>query len=116
MFLAVVIGCGGGEPAPSADAKPAAATASTKVNVLISGMGYSPARIEGKAGQKMTLVFDRPDAANCGEKVVFPATGREVDVPVGKKVEVDIELPESGEVAFTCGMAMYEGAVVVTGS
>ncbi|MBF5045307.1 cupredoxin domain-containing protein [Aggregicoccus sp. 17bor-14] len=83
------------------------------VRVEVGAEGYSPARIPVKAGQSVKLAFHRKDAENCGDKVVFPALKLERDLPVGQTVLVEVLAPKSGELAFTCGMEMFKGALVV---
>nr|WP_255216800.1 cupredoxin domain-containing protein [Pseudenhygromyxa sp. WMMC2535] len=34
------------------------------------------------------------------------------DLRVGETVEIEVEVPESGELGFACGMDMYKGKVV----
>ncbi len=83
------------------------------VDVDISSGGYTPAEINATPGESLNLVFFRADANNCGGTVVFPDTGKKVEVPVGEKVTVGVKAPESGNLAFTCDMNMYKGTVVV---
>lgn len=102
--------CGGSATAPEAPAN------GRSIEVLIAGAGYTPDRIEAAPGEALDLVFFREDNRNCGGEVVFPDLGKRVAVPVGEKVHVAINAPENGTLAFTCGMAMYEGSLVVSGS
>lgn len=111
LMLATLLAACGSTPAEA----PATAASGRTVDVLISGAGYTPTQIDAQPGESLTLVFDRPDGANCGETVVFPATGERHEVPVGKKVAVAVTAPPSGELTFTCGMDMYRGALVVKG-
>ena len=80
---------------------------------MVDGKGYHPAEIQAPPNAAITIAFERPDDKNCGEQVVFPSLAITKDLPVGKSVTVAITTPASGEVAFTCGMAMYEGKIVV---
>ena len=34
------------------------------------------------------------------------------DLPLNETVEIEVEVPESGELKFACGMDMYRGKVV----
>ncbi len=119
LFALVWLGAcaGGAAPAepPASSGSPAAAPseAGRRVAVLIESAGYTPATVDAAPGEALTLVFERHDDRNCGEVVAFPATGKRVEVPVGTPVAVDVVAPASGQLAFTCGMGMYEGAVVV---
>lgn len=97
-------------PAPSVVTAPA----SGRVEIRVDDQGYHPATIRAASGRALTLVFRRADALNCGERVRFPSMGNlERDLPVGQAVEVAVTAPASGELAFTCGMDMYRGSVVV---
>lgn len=81
------------------------------VRVAVDASGFSPARIEARAGKPLTLAVTRSAGPNCGSRIVFPSLGIEKDLPVGEMTIV--ELPAiSGEVAFACGMGMYRGAIV----
>ena len=99
-------------------AAPASATvtapADGRVEIRVDDQGYHPATVRAPAGRALTLIFRRADALNCGEKVRFPSLNNlERDLPVGQAVEVVVTTPASGELAFTCGMNMYRGRVVV---
>jgi plastocyanin domain-containing protein len=58
------------------------------------------------------LVFTRANAENCGGEVVFPDLDVRRELPVGVAVPVDLTMPASGRVVFSCGMDMYHGAIV----
>jgi len=109
LFFALLAACGMGDPPPTPAAE------GRQVPVLISGSGYTPATIEAAPNESLTLVFERLDANNCGGEIVFPDTGRTVSIPVGAPVPVPVTAPAHGRLAFTCGMAMYEGQLVVSG-
>ncbi|MGI9107181.1 MAG: cupredoxin domain-containing protein [Pyrinomonadaceae bacterium] len=83
------------------------------IKVTVSEKGYEPSRIEVKKGQPVKLAFYRKDANNCGGEVVFPATKMRRKLPVGKTTVVELTPQNSGELAFTCGMGMMRGALVV---
>jgi plastocyanin len=83
------------------------------IQVKVSAAGFTPSRVKVQAGKPVTLAFERTDARNCGDKVVFPSLGIERELPVGQTVTVTVEPPKTGELTFTCGMAMYRGALVV---
>ncbi len=108
--LVLGLGAACGTTAPSA---PTAPDDARRVDVMVSGMGYAPDEVIAEPGETLVLVFDRPDAANCGEELVFPASGRKVELPVGAKTEVVVTAPSDGRLAFTCGMGMYQGAIVL---
>ncbi len=110
----IVIAC-----EPKASTRPAPAPASVtapangRVEITVDDQGYHPSTVRSAPGRALTLVFRRADALNCGEKLRFPSLGLERDLPVGQSVEVAVTTPASGALAFTCGMNMYRGSVVV---
>ncbi|MBK7859745.1 MAG: cupredoxin domain-containing protein [Archangiaceae bacterium] len=83
------------------------------IQVTVGASGYTPARVTAKAGEKVRLVFTRKTDEGCGQQLVVPSLEVRKDLPLDTPVPVDLTMPAKGEVAFTCGMAMYEGAVVV---
>ena len=84
------------------------------VKITVDKNGFSPALIEVEAGHKVNLVFNRTDADNCGGTVVFPKLKIRKSLPVGKDVIVGITPTKAGNIAFTCGMGMYKGSIVVS--
>ena len=83
------------------------------IKITVSKDGFSPARLEVKAGQPLKLAFYRADAENCATSVVFPALKVEAKLPVGQTTLVEITPREKGELAFACGMNMFKGMMVV---
>lgn len=89
------------------------ADGSRTIHVTVDATGYTPSRINAKAREKVRLVFTRKTDEGCGQQLVVPALDVRKDLPLDTPVSVDVQMPPNGEVAFTCGMTMYEGAVVV---
>ena len=83
------------------------------VKVTVSKQGFSPSTIDVEKGHKVRLEFTRTDAKNCGSEVVFPSLNIRKKLPVGKKVVVEFTPDKTGDIAFTCGMGMMKGKVVV---
>ncbi|HEY4059505.1 MAG TPA: cupredoxin domain-containing protein [Kofleriaceae bacterium] len=77
--------------------------------------GYSPETIVGKPGEKLKLVFTRTVDSECISELVAP-DGKKVALPLNKPVDVDVTVPQSGELAFACGMDMFHGKIVAQGS
>lgn len=99
---------GGAEPAKAANV-PAGAT-----KIVVSASGYEPSSVAVKKGQPVKLAFYRPDAAGCGGEVVFPKREIRKHLPAGETVLVEFTPTEAGEIAFSCGMDMLRGKVVVS--
>ncbi len=81
--------------------------------ISVSAKGFAPARIVTAANKPIRLVFQRLDAQNCAGRVVFPKLGIDRELGVGKSVLVEIAAQSAKELAFSCGMGMYKGFVVV---
>lgn len=88
------------------------APADGRVAVTVDGEGYHPATIRATPGRPLTLVFTRNTDETCGQQLVFPSLNIRRDLPLNRPVEVSLNAPASGSLAFTCGMNMYQGAVV----
>lgn len=83
------------------------------VRISVSKNGFSPSSISVEEGFPLTLIFTRKDKQGCGNKVVFPSLGITKTLPVGKPVTVKFTPEKSGDIAFTCGMGMYKGNILV---
>lgn len=106
-IIALLVACGSAPPAPPPD------DGRPTFQVDVGASGYTPAEITAAAGTDIRLVFTRTSDEGCGQEVVFPDLDIRRDLPLSQPVWVDVTTPASGRVAFTCGMAMYQGAVVV---
>ena len=91
----------------------APAPAPVEIEVTVDKNGYTPSLVEVAKAGKVKLLFKRTSAVGCGERVVFPALGIEKDLPVGTVVAIEVEAKAGERIAFTCGMGMYKGALVV---
>ena len=115
LLALIVVGCKK-EPEPPKPAVAAPTAQVTKdgvrrIDVEAGQDGYVPARIPGKPGEKLMLVFTRTIDADCLAQLKTP-DGKLVDLPKGKPVEVAVTVPQSGELAFACGMDMFHGVIV----
>lgn len=91
----------------------APAPATTEIEVTVDKNGYTPSVVEVAKAGKVKLLFKRTSAVGCGGRVVFPTLGIEKDLPVGTVVAIEVEAKAGERLAFTCGMGMYKGALVV---
>jgi plastocyanin domain-containing protein len=84
-----------------------------ELEVEVNAMGYDPSELRAAAGSAVRLVFTRTSDEGCGQELVIPSLGIHRDLPLDEPVAIDLTMPASGRVAFTCGMDMYRGALVV---
>jgi plastocyanin domain-containing protein len=73
--------------------------------------GYVPDRIPGKPGEKLKLKFTRTVEGECLSELKTP-DGKIHKLEMKTPYEVDVTVPESGEVKFACGMDMFFAVVV----
>ena len=81
--------------------------------IQVSSAGYEPAQIPARAGRTLKLAFFRVDAQNCGRVVRFPDLGIERELPPGQIVVIEVTPRKSGPLAFSCGMNMLKGELLV---
>jgi plastocyanin domain-containing protein len=97
--------CGTSESAPAATGR--------RVAIEVGASGYDPAEVQATAGEAITLVFTRTSEEGCGGEVVIPAEDIRRELPLNRAVEVTLTPTGAGRLRFTCGMDMYDGAIVV---
>ena len=83
-----------------------------EVDVLVKG-GYSPDLIVVKKGQPVRLNFRREETSGCSEQVVLSDFGIVSNLPAFETTAVEFTPEKPGEFAFTCGMNMMRGQLVV---
>jgi YHS domain-containing protein len=84
-----------------------------RATILIEESEYRPAVVAVKAGRPVELTFIRKDKTGCGEVVQFPSLGLKRSLQPGERAVVTFTPKKAGIIAFTCGMSMYHGQVVV---
>lgn len=83
------------------------------VKITVSKNGFEPSEIRVEKGKTAKIALTRIDEQNCASEVVFPKLNITKKLPVGETVSVEINPTESGEIAFACGMGMFQGKVLV---
>ena len=99
----------------TAGTKPQAATqtkAAQKASITING-GYSPAALSVTVGKPVELTFVRKSTGGCDGEIVFPTLNIKRTLKPGEKTVVKFTPKKSGTLAYTCGMGMYRGSIVV---
>ena len=82
-----------------------------EVDIVVDG-GYTPNRIDVRAGEPVKLNFYRQDASSCLEQVLLPDFNKALDLTLNQTISVEIVPERSGEYNFTCGMNMYTGTII----
>lgn len=102
----------GHAPAASSDA-PVTVPAGGTAAIRVDAQGYHPASVRAAANSEITLSFTRTTDECCGQQLKIPSLNINRDLPLNQAVAVTVRVPASGQLAFTCGMDMYRGSVVV---
>lgn len=74
---------------------------------------YEPDTVTVRAGERITLLFDRRDAGPCAEQVVFDGLNQNVWLPLNQTTPVTLNPDTPGDYPFTCAMRMYRGLLRV---
>ncbi|RJP45990.1 MAG: cupredoxin domain-containing protein [Armatimonadetes bacterium] len=85
-----------------------------EVDIKVSG-GYSPEVIAVPKGKTTRINFIRTDPSECLSEVVLGDFKIRKELPLNRKVSVEITPKEEGEYGYTCGMNMFHGKIVVRG-
>ncbi len=83
-----------------------------RLRVTVKG-GYSPDTLVVKRGRPVRIEFDRQESASCSDTVVFGDFGISQPLPNFKTTPVEFTPQKAGTYAFTCGMNMLRGKLVV---
>lgn len=82
------------------------------ITIAVRG-GYEPATVQVRRGVPVRLTFDRQETSGCSEEVVFPDLGVKRFLPAFARTTIELLPQQAGTFAFTCGMGMLKGRLVV---
>ena len=85
---------------------------SGSVDIKVEG-GYSPEVVSVPLGKTTILNFTRTDPTDCLSELMIGDFKIRKDLPLNKKVSVEITPKNKGEFTYTCGMNMYHGKIIV---
>ncbi len=92
---------------------PSSAPAVQSATIAVTEQGFDPAMVTLRAGAPARLVFTRTSDKTCGTEVVFLSLGIKRALPLNQPVTIDFTPERTGDIAFTCGMNMLKGVIVV---
>ena len=81
--------------------------------ISLGEKGYEPSRLTLRAGVPARLTFIRTTDKTCGTEIAFPSLDIKRALPLNEPVAIEFT-PKAGELAFTCGMNMLKGTIVVS--
>ncbi|SHJ04330.1 Cupredoxin-like domain-containing protein [Hymenobacter daecheongensis DSM 21074] len=83
-----------------------------QVSITVKG-GYSPDVVEVERGKPVQLSFYRDEENSCSEELLFPDFSIRRALPAFQTTLVELLPQQAGTFAFTCGMGMLRGRLVV---
>lgn len=86
-----------------------------RVRIVVKG-GYTPAIVKVRAGRPVRLDFFRDETNSCTEEVVVPDFGIRTYLPAHETTAVEFTPEKTGSYAFSCGMGMVHGKLIVQGA
>lgn len=89
-----------------------ASIALQEATIVVDG-GYSPSRVTLQQGIPVRLTFDRRDVGGCSERLVSPGLGLDIRLPAGQRTTVEFTPTATGSFAFSCGMGMLRGQLLI---
>ena len=110
-ILVALIAFGSGDTA--AQTRRSVKPKTQSARVVITRNGYEPGSITLKRGIPARVTFLRTVENSCAAEVVFADFGIERALPLNQEVLITFTPRRSGGFAFTCGMNMYRGKLLV---
>lgn len=84
------------------------------VDVQVANGTYTPAVIDVKAGEALTLNLLRTDASPCAEYFIIDGLDVSVQLPINKEYALSLHPQVAGEYRMHCQMNMYQGLLRVS--
>ena len=81
--------------------------------IVVADGVYNPATLRARAGETLTLHFDRQDPSPCAEQVIFQGLDTSAFLETGKTTTLTLDNLPAGKHRFTCQMQMYQGTLIV---
>ena len=83
------------------------------VAITADARGFTPAEVHVSKGKAVTFLFTRTTDNTCAKEVVFPELTIRRPLPLNEVVAIMLPTQVEHTYRFQCGMAMWEGTVVV---
>lgn len=84
-----------------------------KVTVALTEKGYEPTSLKLRRGIPAQVTFIRKVSATCGTQIVIADNNIKRALPLNEPVLVEFTPKKTGTFAFTCGMGMLRGSLIV---
>lgn len=84
-----------------------------KVTVALTEKGYEPTSLKLRRGVPAQVTFIRKVSATCGTEIVIADYNIKRALPLNEPILMEFTPKKSGTFAFTCGMGMLRGSLIV---
>lgn len=84
-----------------------------KLTVALTEKGYEPTNLKLRRGVPAQITFIRKVSATCGTQIVVADYNIKRALPLNEPVLVEFTPKKTGTFAFTCGMGMLRGSLIV---
>jgi sulfite exporter TauE/SafE len=85
------------------------------VTIAARGNGYAPRYVRVQSGLPIRLRLVTNQNYSCSNSFVIPSLGVRRMLPNSGETLIDLPPQKAGNIAFSCGMGMYTGMIVVAG-
>lgn len=109
-LVLLLVACGHRDAPTAATATPTGP--GRRVDIRVSGMEFTPNKIDARAGERLDLVFTRDPGPSCVTSVIFE-DGPTKALPERTPVTVSVTAPPSGTLDFACPEGHARGRVLV---
>lgn len=116
LLVLSVLACGKTSPSPTPPASSAPTVVPPEggaVAIVADEKGFTPTEIHATKNAPLTLVFTRKSDNTCAKEVVFPELKLRRPLPLDQAVAIAMPTNADRTYRFQCGMAMWEGSVVI---
>lgn len=91
---------------------PAQGGGGQELRVWVRG-GVAGEPVRGRGGEPVTLLVRREDASPVGDRLIVPALGHSVSLPLHQDVRIDLGVPARGEYQLTSETGALRGTLVL---
>jgi plastocyanin domain-containing protein len=120
LLALVALGCDDkaqaeAEQGPAAvEVAPVHDAAGNRIIAIEAGnMGFAPAAVKAKKGEKLILRFTRTTDSECLKAIAVPSLNVKKDLPKGEPVDVPVTADKPGKLEYQCWMGMIKGSIEV---
>lgn len=85
-----------------------------ELTILAENYGYSPNYWSAQSGQPIRIRLVTNNSYGCTRAFVIPSMGIQEILPETGEALINLPAPQPGTIYFTCGMGMYNGAIVIS--